>query len=906
MTKQDQALDYAEKLGWYVFPCHWVREDGSCSCNDEKCESKGKHPLGAAVPRGVLEATTDPKLIRHWWKRYPEANVAVHCGPSGFIAFDLDSYKEIYQPDAVDALLSDDDQDTVTNLTPSPGQHLLYKNSVRYGNNRKLFPPGIDIRSWGAYIMIPPSNHVMGVYQWEADNSPFDREMREIPDKVKALLDEMERRATDGRAKAAERAFDVAPELEKVAEALTFIPNWSASDKDGGLSYDEWMAVLMAVHSSYPNEEGIAVCEAWSPGREGEIAAKWASFKAGGGITIGTLASMARANGWQGSFDADWRAGFSPVHMAIELEGAAPVVTTPHRSYPYLIRDGRLVLLKEVKTKDGDTETISQPIADFTATIAETITTEYGDQVFVIRGVGVRGGPFEVEVPAQDFGNTARLKGYLDAVSPYDGIYPKMTDHLGPAIKRLTLATTTRRRFHRTGWDKGKFLIPGREAAGAEIVLSEKAQLAYKLVPTANPALAVEALQSLMEGIGQYSTIYVAYALTGPLAALAGLSSEKYGLFARGITGSMKTTCTQLSMALWGPAFVRDQVYEKVGEFGATINGMIGRAAELCDLPFMADNFKPNTQGKESIVAFIHGIMEGFTKSRQTRAGFNARSYQLRAWPMMTGEDIPGSDTAALARLIVLDMESRAGTPQPAISRTQEIGEHLNAIGAAWLDVLEGPQGAVIAETFKATFLQYRDLFAEHIRNYSPKAENILRSASNFALNYAAWVALKQLPLIADIVASREAAHMETLFALAGDVGKHTADSLEYNRFLAILQELIVTRRVYLRPIGEVEAPLGVPVVGWYEAGCVCFYANLVRKAVEDVDRNVLNGISNTALYKQLAHANLLIPGKDGESSQTRYDPATGKAARAVVLRHEAFDNGALDPRHALAKELGL
>lgn len=329
MNNLDHALEYAEKLGWYVFPCWWV-ENGACACGKADCESKGKHPLGAAVPRGVLEATTDPKLIRHWWKRYPEANVAVHCGPSGFIAIDLDSYKEIYEPEAVDKLLSDVDLDTVTNLTPSPGQHLLYKNSVRYGNNRKLFPPGIDIRSWGAYIMLPPSNHVKPrLYEWEADNSPFDREMREIPDKVKALLDEMERRATEGRAKAAERAFDVAPELEKVAEALTFIPNWSAKDKAGGLSYDEWLAVLMAVHSSHPNEEGIAVCEAWSPGANGEIAAKWASFKSGGGITIGTLAKMAKDHGWKGNLDAEWREGFSPVHMSIDTDTGVVTEAAP-------------------------------------------------------------------------------------------------------------------------------------------------------------------------------------------------------------------------------------------------------------------------------------------------------------------------------------------------------------------------------------------------------------------------------------------------------------------------------------------------------------------------------------------------------------------------------------------------
>ncbi len=895
--KLDHALAYIE-LGWYVFPCWWVEADGSCACKSPTCTSKGKHPIGAAAQRGVWDASNDPKMIRHWWRQYPQANIAAHCGPSGFIAIDLDSYKKVYEPEAVEKLLTEADLDTVINATPSPGRHVLYRNATRYGNHKKLFPPGIDIRSWGAYIMVPLSNHVDGVYAWIRD--PFENDMAEIPPAVRELLDRMEAQIREAKERKVERTFEALPELAKVAEALSFIPNWSINEREGGLEYRDWLAVLMAIHSAYPGEEGIDLCEAWSPGFPGEIEAKFKSFQ-GTGYTMATVAHMARSHGWAGRFDHDWRAGFGPDHMGLELDQAGDTkIARVHSSWPYLIRDGRLVFLKPAK----DDEIDRIPIADFSATITETVIDEYGDQIFVIEGEGIRGGPFRVEVPAVEYGNSARLKAYLDGVSARDGVHHRMSEHLGPAIKKLTTSEATRRRFHRLGWHKGKFLIPGREAAGVEIVLSEKAQRGYNLGTVTDPGLAVEALQRLIQGIGPNGTLFVAFVLAPPLAGLAGLHSMKYGLFARGITGSMKTTCSQLTMSLWGPNFAIEQLYEKVGEHGATTQGIMGRVAEAADMPIMIDNFKPNTQGKESVVSLIHGIMEGYTKSRSTRSGTNARSYALTAWPLMTGEDVPGSDTAALARLIICDMESREGTEQPDITRVQQIAQHLSAIGAAWLDLLESPAGARVVQLFQSTYEDYRRLFAEHIRTHSPKAENILRSASNFALNYATWVALQELPLIAGIVDQYHAQHMDQLFALAGDIGKHTAESLEANRFLNILHELIVSGRVHIRPIGEAVPPMGLNTVGWYTETTICFYPTLVRKAVEDIDKNALNGISSTALYKQLAQLGALLPGE--QSTQTKNDPATGKSTKALVLRLSAFGEDEIKPARVLAREIGL
>ena len=146
MTNLDHALAYAG-IGWHIFPCWWVKDDGACACGAADCKSPGKHPIGKAAPRGVWDASTDPKLIRKWWRQYPQANIAVHCGPSNFVAIDLDSYKEVYQREAAAVLITADDEDTITNLTPSPGQHLLFSTTKHYGNHNRLLPAGIDVRA---------------------------------------------------------------------------------------------------------------------------------------------------------------------------------------------------------------------------------------------------------------------------------------------------------------------------------------------------------------------------------------------------------------------------------------------------------------------------------------------------------------------------------------------------------------------------------------------------------------------------------------------------------------------------------------------------------------------------------------------------------------------------------------
>jgi hypothetical protein len=162
-------LKYAEDYGWEIFPLR----------------PRTKEPFAGI---GVYQATSDLAQIRQWWTRWPQANVALHCGGSGILAIDLDLYKDTFNGGGV---LTPDDEQTVTNLTGNGGTHLLYKleDGERYGNAKGNLPSGIDIRGWGGYIVLPPSIHPNGnTYQWEDGYQPYAIPLLPLPGKLRELL----------------------------------------------------------------------------------------------------------------------------------------------------------------------------------------------------------------------------------------------------------------------------------------------------------------------------------------------------------------------------------------------------------------------------------------------------------------------------------------------------------------------------------------------------------------------------------------------------------------------------------------------------------------------------------------------------------------------------------------------
>lgn len=169
----EAALGYAQR-GWHVFPLHGI-VNGACTCGRRDCSSPGKHPL---VRRGLYEATTDPKQIQSWWRRWRSANIGIATGAeSGIVVIDVDLPAAFA---SLGRLIEVQLPATLTGLTGGGGVHLVYgSGDEALGNSAGQLPgiedelPGIDLRGNGGYIVAPPSVHRRGgSYEWLDANRP--------------------------------------------------------------------------------------------------------------------------------------------------------------------------------------------------------------------------------------------------------------------------------------------------------------------------------------------------------------------------------------------------------------------------------------------------------------------------------------------------------------------------------------------------------------------------------------------------------------------------------------------------------------------------------------------------------------------------------------------------------------
>jgi hypothetical protein len=130
--------------GWPVFPC---TPDGTP-------EPDHKAPL---TPHGFKDATTDPAQIRAWWRRWPDANVAIATGAPGPDVLDVDRHpggdgfaafnrlKRAGMLTGARALVR----------TRSGGLHAYYAGTGQQCG--RLRAHHLDFRSAGGYVIAPPS-----------------------------------------------------------------------------------------------------------------------------------------------------------------------------------------------------------------------------------------------------------------------------------------------------------------------------------------------------------------------------------------------------------------------------------------------------------------------------------------------------------------------------------------------------------------------------------------------------------------------------------------------------------------------------------------------------------------------------------------------------------------------------
>jgi hypothetical protein len=203
LALRDAALGYAAR-GIPVLPLHYpvtrphagpvpvgqLEPPGwpaGCSCGDPGCGQVAKHPLGALVPHGLREATTNRARVLAWWTRFPQANIGLACGHT-FDVLDLDG------PQAVEALAALADRHGVD--LPAGGP-VARTGRAEAGWHYYLAPAGlgrhsgvlerVDYQGRGAYVVAPPSRHASGrPYRWVRD---LDHSFPPLPGQLRAELE---------------------------------------------------------------------------------------------------------------------------------------------------------------------------------------------------------------------------------------------------------------------------------------------------------------------------------------------------------------------------------------------------------------------------------------------------------------------------------------------------------------------------------------------------------------------------------------------------------------------------------------------------------------------------------------------------------------------------------------------
>lgn len=139
-----------------------------------------KIPIGG---HGVLDATTDEKQIRDWWTKYPNANIGGACGYK-FDALDVD------QGGAEEFRKHDDPKKiNCATKTVKGGTHVLYAPSLVPLKNGVKCLPGLDVRTKGGYIVMPPSfvseekgsKIYEGHYEWRPGKELNGQILQEVP-----------------------------------------------------------------------------------------------------------------------------------------------------------------------------------------------------------------------------------------------------------------------------------------------------------------------------------------------------------------------------------------------------------------------------------------------------------------------------------------------------------------------------------------------------------------------------------------------------------------------------------------------------------------------------------------------------------------------------------------------------
>ncbi len=566
----------------------------------------------------------------------------------------------------------------------------------------------------------------------------------------------------------------------------------------------------------------------------------------------------------------------------------------------YCIDKGRFCYVRWVGSGEKATQ-LTIPLCNFTARATAEILKDngvYATREFHIEGTLNTGRPLPpATIKAEEF----RLMNWVNrcwGLAANICVGHSAQDRVRECIQLCSQEAQVRTVFTHSGWRQINgdwcFLHAGgalNGPAGITVDLGEDLGR-YRLPEPGGPEVAAASLRllDLAPLVITATLLSVIY-----LAPLSDKLEIDFSLWLLGGTGNLKSTFAALFLSHFGP-FDRLNL---PGQWTSTANALEKRAFVLKDLPFVVDDFAPPHDARRAaeLEAKAHRLLRavGNRGGRQRLSGdlTERQTYTPRCLLISTGEFLPTGQSLA-ARYLVAEVK-RNDIDLERLGEAQR-SRHLlaQAMSAYILHLAPELEGTI--EKCRSLFEAYRQ---------TAQSDGHLRVPEMVA-----WLAVG-FELFTDFTVHQGVLDGDAAYELQKDawkaflaLGQAHSRRLEGEKptlkFLQVLRELLVQKRVYLKDtrggcpehwedLGwkHQDAPGLAEFIGWADEARLYLMPDSAYRAVYRAIKDQGGYLSpgKNTLLKALAEEGIIEPARDGET--TRFKKIGGKSHRVIFMPKE-------------------
>lgn len=400
-----------------------------------------------------------------------------------------------------------------------------------------------------------------------------------------------------------------------------------------------------------------------------------------------------------------------------------------------------------------------------------TETTSNGKAEFTIEGVGAKDQrKIKVTLHGDIVGNSQSFKTAMIHAFGHANKFGKMNWEYLQDLTLKACHTKVIQRIEVPCWQGNIPMIPGA-VLGDDVEFRLDSHVPA-LVYGGDLEEAKDVLRDLMSS-HKYTPIILTHVFGGPAVA-RWLPDERIGVALWALTGTHKTTTSQLCMAIYGIDYQSDRFLIKAGGNTAVAEEL--KMAKAGILPVIYDNVKTvDPKMVARYVALVQMIIEGNDRGRGTKDAKLKESLTFLCSPIITGEIRP-EDAATDARILNLTWtDPNLGL----ISQVQEDVELMPILGYNWLKFLSQTR-----EDMRDGFSDER---AKNEKRFAEKGIiNPGRLASIYTVLKSTWYLLLKSPL-GDIFEEFDKDFMEALDEAIDVQGDIVNNDTEASKFLNAL-----------------------------------------------------------------------------------------------------------------------